>query len=46
MDFEAILNAKKVAGLKDYFVEDFRPDNSPFIKLKKSFDYLMKSNFA
>ncbi|MFL2632278.1 MAG: sugar phosphate isomerase/epimerase family protein [Candidatus Marivariicella sp.] len=46
IDFEAILNAKKVAGLKDYFVEDFRPDNSPFIKLKKSFDYLMKSNFA
>ena len=46
IDFESILNARDTAGLQDYFIEDFRPDNDPFGKLKISFDYLMKSDFA
>ncbi len=46
IDFESIFNLKQVAGLMDYFVEDFRPDQEPFKKLEKSFNYLYNSDFA
>ena len=46
IDFQSIFNLKQVAGLMDYFVEDFRPDQEPFKKLEKSFNYLYNSNFT
>tara|TARA_B100001057_G_scaffold131511_1_gene130755 strand:- start:9948 stop:10811 length:864 start_codon:yes stop_codon:yes gene_type:complete len=46
IDFESIFNLKQVAGLMDYFVEDFRPNHEPYKKLEKSFNYLNNSDFA
>ncbi len=46
IDFKSIFNLKEIAGLMDYFVEDFRPEQEPFKKLEKSFNYLNNSDFA
>ncbi len=45
IDFETILNARDIAGLDYYFIEDERTDD-PFANLKANFDYLNGSDFG
>ncbi len=45
IDFEALLKARKTAGLKYYFVEDERTDD-PFGNLQKALQYLNASDFG
>jgi len=45
VDFEALLGARDIAGLKYYFVEDERTDD-PFGNLQKALEYLNASDFA